>query len=104
MTSGRDARLLEVHTLQYHLMGWGGFSLKNALVEAVKIIIKSLNLSMHLFNILSNEREDTHKALLLHKKVTIILRSTCTITELQAAAFFMSHHFYLQKELSNYGH
>jgi hypothetical protein len=53
-------------------MGWGGLSLKNALVEAGKIIvIKSLYLSMYLINILSNEREDTHKALLLHKKVTI---------------------------------
>lgn len=53
-------------------MGWGGLSLKNALVEAGKIIvIKSLHVSMYLINILSNEREDTHKALLLHKKVTI---------------------------------
>ena len=72
MTWARDARLLEVHTHQYHLMGWGGLSLKNALVEAGKIIvIKSLHVSMYLINILSNEREDTHKALLLHKKVTI---------------------------------
>ena len=56
-------------------------SLKNALVEAVKIIvIKSLHLSMYLINILSNEREDTHKALLLHINVRVLSqKSICAI-------------------------